>query len=498
MPTLEDARVTARDRHRSGPRWWPDALLLALGALLVRLPAYFAPTNLGYDDGGYGLAAIAMREGYQPYRDIFSSQGPLFLPLVHLADLLGLQTLDAPRLLAVTAGMVSTVAVYVAGSELLDRGRALLAGALTATSGVLLWTTGPITGDGPAAAFATSAVAVALAYRRSPTRAKAVAVGLLIGAAVAVKSLLVGPAILVAWLLVLQRRRIVDVVVVPVLAFALLVLVSIPWGIGNVVHDNIQYHLDKTGDRRPGANALKLVTTFFRRDTPLLAIGAVGAVALVVTRLRGRTTNPETAPPARRPPLLDRLLDGTRILWWWAGSVVVVLLLQDPMFRNHLAALVAPLALLVATIRPSWPLVAVAWAVTLPFQVVQLQPLLYPHDYRGHDAVVVERLRALPPDAWVLTDEPGPVWRSDLATDPFFVDPSELRTLPGQGASIAITEDRLVEAAAQARVCAVVVNSDRRFGSFTDLPERLVELGYEQVASFGGTRGVYVRDCDVR
>ena len=47
-----------------------------------RIPAFLAPTNLGYDDGGYGLAAVAMRQGFDPFRDIFSSQGPLFLPLV--------------------------------------------------------------------------------------------------------------------------------------------------------------------------------------------------------------------------------------------------------------------------------------------------------------------------------------------------------------------------------------------------------------------------------
>ncbi len=496
MPTLVDARVRGIRPTPTGRHWWPDAVLLGLAALLVRIPAFFAPTNLGYDDGGYGLAAIAMREGYEPFRDIFSSQGPLFLALVHVADLIGLRTLDAPRLLAVAAGIVTTIAVYAAGTELFDRGRALLAGALTATSGVLLWTTGPITGDGPAAAFATSAVAVGLAYRRNPTRGKAVAVGLLIGAAVAVKSLLVGPAILVAWLLVVQRRRVADAVLVPGLAAVLLVAASVPWGIGNVVHDNIRYHLDKTGQRTPGANAVKLVTTFFRRDTPMLAIGAVGIVASGIARFRRRPTSPDRpAAAADDSGPLHRLLGGTRVVWWWAGLVVVVLLLQDPMFRNHLAALVAPLALLVAMIRPSWTLVGVAWAVTLPFQVIQLEPLLLPHDYRGNDAVVVERLRALPDDAWVLSDEPGPVWRAGLATDPYFVDPSELRMLPGQDASIAITENRLVRAAADERVCAVVVRSDHRFGRFADLPDRLATLGYEQVESFGGTRGVYVRDC---
>ncbi len=140
---------------------WIDVTLLALGAILLRIPAYFAPTQLGYDDGGYGIAAIAMRQGYDPFRDIFSSQGPLFLPLVHLADLAGFQTLDAPRLLAVLAGAVTTVAVYFCGRELMDRGRAILAAALAGSSGVLLWTTGPLTSDGVGAAISVSAVAVA-------------------------------------------------------------------------------------------------------------------------------------------------------------------------------------------------------------------------------------------------------------------------------------------------------------------------------------------------
>ena len=90
----------------------------------------FAPTHLGYDDGGYGLAAIAMRQGYEPFRDIFSPQGPLFLPLVHVADRVGLSHMNAPRLLPVLAGIVVTLAVYAIGVQTMDRGRALLAAAL--------------------------------------------------------------------------------------------------------------------------------------------------------------------------------------------------------------------------------------------------------------------------------------------------------------------------------------------------------------------------------
>ena len=113
------------------------------------------------------------------------------------------------------------------------------------------------------------------------------------------------------------------------------------------------------------------------------------------------------------------------------------------MFRNHLAALVAPAALLVARYRPSWRVVAVAGLVTLPFQVVTLRPLLLPHDYTGRTAEVVDALRALPPDAWALSDEPGLVWRAGHATDPFYVDASVLR-IDSDVEPIRITEDRVV------------------------------------------------------
>jgi 4-amino-4-deoxy-L-arabinose transferase-like glycosyltransferase len=466
---------------------WIDVTLLALGAILLRIPAYLAPMNLGYDDGGYGLAAIAMREGFDPFRDIFSSQGPLFLPLVRLADLAGFETFNAPRLLPVLAGAVTTVAVYFAGLELMDRGRAILAAALTGSSGVLLWTTGPITSDGTAAAISVTAVAVALAYRRRPSTVTAIVIALLAGSAFSVKNLLVSPALLVAWLLVVSRRRILDAVLVPLGALVVLIGLSAPWGFNDVYLDSIKYHLTKTGEGNRGGNASKLVTTYFRWSTFLVVLGTVALVNGLVHR---RTEDP--AEPEARPPLLDRLTGGTRILWWWAGIVLVVLLVQDPMFRNHLAALVAPFALLVARYRPSWRVVAVTALITLPFQASQLRPLLTPEDYRGDAATIVDALRALPDGAWALSDEPGFIWRAGKGTDPFFVDPSVLR-IDSHVKEIRITEQRLLEAAANPRQCAVVVWAPVRFGSFKHLPAGLERLGYEQTEDFGDGRGLWVR-----
>jgi 4-amino-4-deoxy-L-arabinose transferase-like glycosyltransferase len=489
----EPGRVAKGGERVAPPRLW-DVLALAVGAVILRIPAYFAPMNLGYDDGGYGLAAIAMREGYDPFRDIFSSQGPLFLPLLRVADLVGFQTFDAPRILPVVAGAVATVAVYFAGLEIMDRGRAILAAALTGSSGILLWTTGPITSDGTAAAISISAVAVALAYRRRPATVTAIVIAVLAGSAFSVKNLLVTPALVIAWLLVVSRKRVLDALLVPLGALAVLIALSIPWGLKDVYSNSIEYHLHKTGEGNRGGNLGKLVTTYLRWSTILVALGAVALVTAIVRRLRGGDRETTDGQPAGHR--WERWFGGSRFLWWWAGLVLVVLLAQDPMFRNHLAALVAPFALLVARYRPSWKVVAVVVVVTIPFQVSQLRELLTPKDYSGDAAVVVDALRNLPDGAWALSDEPGFTWRAGKGTDPYWVDPSVLR-IDSDIKDINITEAKLLDAAANPRQCAVVVWAPVRFGRFEHLPQGLERLGYRQVEDFGDRRGLWLRErCD--
>lgn len=477
------------------PRWdhrWLGLGLIGLGALVLRVPAIFAPTQLGYDDGGYGLAAVAMRQGFAPFRDIFSPQGPLFLPLVRIADLAGLEHRNAPRLIAVIAGIVTAIGVYAIAVQIMDRGRATLAGALAATSGLLLWTTGPLTGDGPAAAWATTAVAVAVSYRRSPSRTKAAVIMMLIGAAFATKSLVVAPAVMIAWALVVTRRRWLEVVLIPIGALAIVVALAAPWGIQNVLDDYLRYHLDKTAERKPLHNLDRMVRAFAERDTFLTGLAAAGLAAAIVRRVRDRGEPPPPADPTPQPRWRSAF-DADRFLWWWIGITVVVLLAQDPLFRNHFSALVAPAALLVARARPSWRWVAIVGLVTVPVQVMVLRPVLFPSDYHGVTARIVDGMRVLPRSAWALSDEPGLVWRAGLGTDPFFVDPSALRMDSTVG-SIKITESRIVRAASKPRMCAVVINSTDRFGRYRDLPHRLVALGYRQTIVRDGPLGLYLRE----
>jgi len=120
------------------------ATTIAVGAVALRIPAYLGRAPRELDDGVYGASAVAMRTGALPFRQVFSSQGPLFLPLVWLFDLLvcGPSTPPAcwrwPR----------------AWPWCWPRGRppgrcacrpfsAGLAAVLVATSGSVLWVTGP-------------------------------------------------------------------------------------------------------------------------------------------------------------------------------------------------------------------------------------------------------------------------------------------------------------------------------------------------------------------
>lgn len=490
--------------------WSSDALLVAVAAALVRLPALFSPQHLGFDDGVYGASAVAMRHGGAPFRDVFSSQGPLFLPVVYVFDLLGGRMPDAPRLAALAAGVAVTVAVVAIARSFTDRGRALLAAGIVATSGCLLWTTGPLTSDGVAEAWACWAVVAALAYRRSPSLARAALTGALAGAAVSTKSLLVIPALVVAWLIVAGARHWRHAVLVPVLAAGVLLVAALPWGLHDVYDQSVRYHLDKTGERKPIANARKVWSTLWDRDLPLLAVGTGALVFGGVRRARRRrapatdtrdavSTTPDAAPP------------DPRIIAVWLALAAGVVVWQDPMWRNHIAHVIAPAALLVGIYRPPWRAVALAALVTTPVWAAHLRPVLWPGDYEGRAALVVRTLEQLPKGAGAVSDEPGLVWRADRVVPANFVDASRLR-IEARVDSLRITPRTVAEAASRPEVCAVVVWSDRWSGTrqhldglprefvplyeaFDELPKRLLREGYAVAQRWDPEHVLYIKSA---
>ena len=461
------------------------AAAIAVGAVAIRIPAYLASRHLSFDDGVYGASAVAMRAGGLPFRDVFSSQGPLFLPLVWLFDRLGLRTFDAPRLLALASGAALVAATWSAARALrLSPPAAAGAAVLVATSGSVLWVTGPLTSDGPGLALATSAVAAALWYRRLPSVGRAVLAGALLGATLSVKSLLVGAAVPVGWALLPDRRHLGAAVAA---AGAVSFAVAVPWGLGNVWDQAFRYHLEAAGSRTPIRNLRKVVSTLGDRDLPVVVAAVATAVLAAVG---GRAARPR---PAADPP-------GLPLVAGWLAATVVVLALEHPLWRNHASHLIPATALLVAaagqrlwTVTPSGRRRAVvlaglvAGALAVPYHAVHLSEVLWPAPPGPALAAARADLRSLPAGAQVISDDPGVVWRAGRRTPDDLVDTSILRIEAGR-----LTADSLAGAAADHRVCAVLVWS-HRFGDLPALPALLRRGGYAAGRAYGGPKVLWRR-----
>jgi 4-amino-4-deoxy-L-arabinose transferase-like glycosyltransferase len=419
-----------------------------------------------------------MRAGGQPFRDVFSSQGPLWLPLVWLGDVLGLRTTYAPRVVSLLAALLLVGATYLAGRAVADRGAAALAAGLVAATASSLWITGPIAADGAALAFATLTVALTLRWRTEVTTRRAVWLGLALGATVSVKALL-APAVIPVALVLLARRRLVPILAGAAATVGFHLLLWLPWGPGNVWEQSYEYHLEVAGDRTPGANAAKVLSTMGDRDLLLLAAVVLMLGAIVLGR--------RALPPA----VEARLSSPDTLLLAWLAGVAVVLLAEHPMWRPHVSQLVPALALLAARHRPPWRPLVLAAVVVVPYHVVHAWDVLHPSGFTGSSAEVVARLDALPEGALAISDDPGIVWRAGRRTPPDLVDASILRMETGQ-----ITSASLAAVAAEPEVCAVAVRSRVRWGSFADLPRRLAAAGYEVALEDPLGRRLYLKpDC---
>ena len=500
--------TTAAPPKRSGPstdgraEHRRDLAILAGITVLLRLPSFFATRHLTFDDGVFGASTVAMRNGGVPFREVFSSQGPLFLPLLWLGDLVGLHTLNGPRLTMIASGLVLVAVVYLAGREVSDRLGALVAGGLAAVTGSALAVTGSLAADGPAMALASSAVLVALRYRRDPTTAKAVAMGLLLGAGLCVKALVLPAAVPIGLILAFGRKPLHWVTAVGS-AVAVGLVSSLAFGFADVWDQSVTYHLDSPGGSDPVANLTKVLDTLVTRDPLLLALGAVTIVAVVVRRHRGETVT--VAPEGDHPLDADADADADDaglpvrrpalglLLGLWAFAMFLMLVTEHPMWRPHVSELVPPLALLIARYRPAGKPLWITTAIVVPLSLVFAWGAITPLWYTGDEAEVVAELRALPDGALAISDEPGQVWRSGHLTPDWLVDTSVLRT-ESDRPSLWITTDTVMDDAERPEVCAVVLWTPRFREDLTGLDERLVDAGFHLEDTYSLDRRLYLRD----
>ena len=460
--------------------WWIDAAVLAAIAILVRIPAFVASRHLTYDDGFFGLSAIEMRDGVVPFRDLFSPQGPLHLPLLYVADLVGLRTANAPRVLPLVAGAAVTVVTYAAGRRITSRYGAIVAALLVTTSGSILWTTAGIASDGPALAFAIGAVVVSFGYAQTPSSSRAVAAGALFGAGVVAKAL-AGPAGLAVALLLLSRRRPRDLAYAAGAAVVVVLGAALPWGLGRVWDQSVVYNRDASRvTSYPGA-VTKALHTLVDRDPIVLVAAGLAVVMLVLARI-GWVRVAGSDSPANEPLLFRP----ASVLALWLAAQFALLVYEPAFWRPHVAFLIAPLALLVALRPPPVIALVIGAAVVMPSYWSNVHSMLWPDPYSRAEQAAVDALHGLPAGSLAISDEPGLLWRADRLTVPYFDDSSIKRIEEGQ-----ITAVKLQNAAARPNVCGVLVWTSR-YGNL-DLGPRLAQVGYEVTARYGGPRVLYER-----
>jgi hypothetical protein len=443
--------------------------VLAVLTIVLRLPAFLSSRHLVFDDGTYGVSVLDMRHGLAPYRGVFSAQGPLHFPLLYVGDLLGFRTIDGPRVAPMLAGVLATIASWAIARRLAGSTAGVIAGVLVATSGSMIWTTGQVTGDGIASALAVAAVWSAVVYRDDARLSRALLVGVLMGAAIAVKPLILPAAIPIGWWF-WSRRRLDHLACAVGVAVVVWFASALPWGLSRVWEQSVKYntgagpHYAKLGQLR------KLASTFSSRD--LLVVGAL-VLALVSVVVAART-------------LVARRAD-VAVVAVWAAATAVVLVLEPALYRNHLATIVPPLAVLAAILVRTPRVLALLLVLLVPWSVANLHDILWPTGYRGAAAELVHTLKGLPRNAWVISDEPGFVYRANLRTPPLLNDPSVKRIDQGL-----LTTDMVADAAADHRVCAVVVWSARFARDLPGLAARLAAAGL-QPHSYGGDRVLWLR-----
>lgn len=454
-----------------------DAVVLGTLALALRVPAFVADRHFHPDDGTYGMSAVAMRAGAKPFDTVFSSQGPMHLVGVYVGDLLTGRQMNSPRAIAVLCGVVATIAAAAAGTRLGARRGGLIAGGIVATTGSMLWTSGPLTADAPTVALVALGLVAALRYSERPSGRRAAWVGAAIGVGlmckVAVAILGFAPAIVL-----LVRPRIGKHLATAAGTSAVIgAMFVFPFGATDVWDQAIRYQLHTERERSMAANAAKVVTTLWSRDLVLVAL-LLAAVAIVI---------------ARRPAARATLAAGC-----WVAAMLVFLIVQPALWRNHMSHLVVPVSVFAAVVlgplkvshrgRRIAALILVLLAGT---QIRFLRTILDPPPYDRTSQAAIDALGELPRDARVVSDEIGLVWRADRRTPDDLVDFS-IKQIQQER----ITMDRLRSVTARPGVCAVLVWSARHLGSFGDLAATLQAQGYEERQRFAGQnnkRVLYVR-----
>ncbi len=421
---------------------------VALIAVVFRIPVWAAQRHLTFDEGVFLASTDLANAGFLPYRDFFMSQGPAFMPSLQFAQWISGGDSRGARTAMVVAAVLVSISLYFILRHFTSASRAFVYGVLASASGTVLLAAGPVQSDGLALGLSLAALAVAL---KEPTGWRTVLVGVLLGAAVATKSLPVLPVVLAVLVVFAAKRRLDQLVITSLVAAAFFGVVAIPYGLGNVWDQYVLFHLAKDNTPDLLANIGATGRLVFNYDLPILIL-TVGAI---VTRF---------GTSSRQPPTYEQVPRWLPMAWLAATLLVLIPFARiDGGFARTVSFMIPPLLVVLAS-AVRWPTRWLFWiapfAVAFQLLTVHIVPAIDP----------VEELRIahleedVAADRYVVTDEPGLMWAAGRISHPTTVDPSFARLATGY-----LTTQEIELALADEETCAYLPVSNR----FDSVPVRV-------------------------
>ncbi|MFN8521696.1 MAG: glycosyltransferase family 39 protein [Chloroflexota bacterium] len=324
---------------RVGAATWP-AETLVLGAIvlvaafmrLIRLSS----TSGDLDEGIRGIQLLLVSAGYRPMQEIFSSQGPLLLDMLHPLYVAFGETLGAARLAVGLYSVIGILGAYWAARTVGGPTGAAVAAVVLIASPTYLRNSRQALAELPAMAPAMLAVAAALTYQRSPRAIWLVLTGVLLAVGLLIKPIVIAAAVPVGLAVLIGAPR--KPLAVSILAFCCTMVIGgviYATGISAFLAQMVDYRLQsrQAAGWNLRENLQVLQTSLLARDQ--IGIFALGAGSMAALAIR----SPRYALP---------------LVGWVAGSAAI-LIFYAPLFPKHVVIAVPPLAVLIgATVGHVW------------------------------------------------------------------------------------------------------------------------------------------------
>jgi|GEM_PF-6737844 len=316
--------------------------VLIIVSIATRFDLLFRSFPLSFDDGVYAMSVKHISQDSTPFQDVFSSQGPYFLSLISIpSQIFGFDSWSM-RLVPFIAGLLGVLFTYKITCRFMNQNWAFFAALLVGFSGTYLRATTPITSDGIVATIILGCVLLTFKFLDNPNEPNAILLGISIGFGCGIKSIFMIPFLLfvvvATWRIGFKLRLIAGVtsVITFFIPFAI-------FGLSDVVEQSILYHLGKDESLDFYSNLSKILTTISSFDLVLLwffFFSFMISDAYMAKAMKSR----ESVFKMFRARVLNSKNPYAFITFLSLGTIVLVAI-QAPLFRNHIAIAIAPIAI---------------------------------------------------------------------------------------------------------------------------------------------------------